>query len=48
MPGDNASLDGNGGMWIINGVIALLSFVGLLLGESQVFMLLQKDNTEQW
>jgi hypothetical protein len=32
----------------INGVIALLSFVGLLLGESQVFMLLQKDNTEQW
>jgi hypothetical protein len=46
MLGDDGSVDGNGGMWIIDGVITSLSFVGLLLGESQVFMFLKKDNTE--
>jgi hypothetical protein len=31
MSDDDASVDGNGGMWIIDGVIALLSFLGLQL-----------------
>jgi hypothetical protein len=31
MSDDDASVDGNGGMWIINEVIASLSFVGLQL-----------------
>jgi hypothetical protein len=43
---DDVSVDGNGGMWTIDGVIASLSFAGLQLAESQVFMLLQEDNTE--
>jgi hypothetical protein len=47
MSDDDASVDGNGGMWIINEVIASLSFLGLQLGESQVFMLVKADNTER-
>jgi hypothetical protein len=31
MSDNDASVDGNGGMWIIDGVIASLSFVGLQL-----------------
>jgi hypothetical protein len=47
MSDDDASVDGNGGMWIIDGDIVSLSFLGLQPEESQVFRRLQEDNTER-
>jgi hypothetical protein len=41
------SVDGNGGMWIIDGVIASLSFVGMQLADLQVFRCLQEEKTER-